>query len=320
MTLIQKINPINKEAEKKKFFFDPNYNPQFIYPEPITKEELLHYGPIEDTYLAKAEHILNTVLKKYGTETKYLEETGGKTLTRPEVEKQIQDYLVKNGLEKLVQVHFSSNIISRTLVDKHDLYLRLPINYRENAFVGVLDHEIGTHIIRRINDERQPWLHNREKYNLGDYVETEEGMASLHANLHLEKPYMWFSALYYYATYKSKQLTFSELFFDLKKYSDDRERRWKICLRAKRGISDTSVPNALAKDQVYLRGMIHMLEWLEKNNYDPRPLYVGKLAVEDIDKIKDQSRHDILLPQFLQEDALKEYKSLVIGIKKQNSL
>ena len=56
----------------------------------------------------------------------------------------------------------------------------LPIKYRENTVEGVMNHEIGTHFIRKFNEKSQKWYNNRKKYGLtAPYLKTEEGLASL---------------------------------------------------------------------------------------------------------------------------------------------
>ena len=60
----------------------------------------------------------------------------------------------------------------------------VPIQYREHNIEGVLNHEIGTHFLRKSNQELQVWdgKYNRFEYKLSQGMEkiaTEEGLASL---------------------------------------------------------------------------------------------------------------------------------------------
>lgn len=50
--------------------------------------------------------------------------------------------------------------------------ISLPIRYRQNTIEGVLNHEIGTHFIRKYNDRLQKWHKDRKKYNLSPYLTT----------------------------------------------------------------------------------------------------------------------------------------------------
>ncbi len=54
----------------------------------------------------------------------------------------------------------------------------------------------------------------------------------------------------------ASKLGFVDLFNDLEKYIDNPRRRFKLTLRVKRGLTDTSEPGGLYKDQVYLEGAI----------------------------------------------------------------
>jgi len=43
--------------------------------------------------------------------------------------------------------------------------------------MGVIDHEIGTHFLRRNNEKFQVWYKKREKYEVKNCMKTEEGFA-----------------------------------------------------------------------------------------------------------------------------------------------
>ena len=45
--------------------------------------------------------------------------------------------------------------------------------------MGVLHHEIGTHYIRKYNEKLQVWFKKRDKYELKNNIQTEEGLASI---------------------------------------------------------------------------------------------------------------------------------------------
>ena len=46
-----------------------------------------------------------------------------------------------------------------------------------------MNHEIGTHFIRKYNDRGQKWFKERKKYNLENYLESEEGLAAINQQL-----------------------------------------------------------------------------------------------------------------------------------------
>lgn len=319
MTLIQKINPINKDSEQAKFWFDPNYNPQFEYPENISEEELLTHGQVDFTYFDTAKSILDKVIKQYDKESKYIEAIEGKVLTKQEVETAIHDYLRELGLEDSMQLKFSREFLARTSVHKNQISIRLPIDHREHSLQGVLNHEIGTHYLRNLNEMKQPWYQRRADFGLGPHLETEEGLAVLHYYLAMEEKYLWIQALYYYAVCQGSKMSFSKLYKDLEKYVDDKERRWKVCLRVKRGVRDTSTNLVFSKDQVYLLGVIKIARWLQENQYDASPLYVGKVSIEDLPRIQNEAvMSELALPRFFMSQS--NYKKSIEDINKINKL
>lgn len=318
MTLIQKINPINKEQEKKKFLFDPLYNPQFEYEEEIDPDEYDKFGSISDRYLSEATFILDSLIKKFGTEQKYLDEVEGEVMERSEVEDLVQKYLKDNAISTQLKVVFSRKFVSRTSINDKELSIRLPIDYRKKAFPGILDHEIGTHYFRRLNENLSPWYKNRKEYGMSNYMETEEGLAVIHQMLDLEYPYLWLSSLYYIGSWWGASESFSTLNKNLEKYIQDPERRWKMCLRIKRGLKDTSQPGSFSRNQNYLTGVIRVLQYLEANDYNPRPLYAGKIDIKDVGK--SQGDRQIILPKFLETINTEKYKKDIVRLKKLNFL
>lgn len=311
--------PLNLAEEKKKFFFDPQYNPQFLFEKPIPHSLLYEkYGEFGGELISKSTYILESVLKQWGSESEYLEEVEGKILSQDEASKIITTYLSECGLEKKVTLTFSHNNIARTHIDGFTMHIRLPIEYRERGIIGMLHHEIGTHVYRRLNDQNQLWYKKRDEYKLSDYMESEEGLASLHYYLNMPNAYMWVSALQYYACNLAKTMSFSQVFGELKKYIDDKERRFKITLRSKRGIADTSMPGGYTKDQVYLRGVVKMATWLKDNNFDITKLYIGKVSVEDLAYAwKIHPTYEPILPAFFTNDK-KQYKETIQRILKLN--
>lgn len=321
MITLAKLNPLNKAEEKKKFFFDSLYNPQFIYSARISDRDKGQYGEVSDEFLPKAEKILQTVLKKWGNESVFLAEAEGELMTREEVQRVTIDYLRTNKIENKVQVKFTLGQVSPASMNGNLLSFRLPIAERTKRLEGTLHHEVGTHYFRRLNDLKQPWFGHKEKLGFRNHLETEEGLAIINSHVFLEHKYLWFAALYYMGVFYSNRLSFSDLNKHLKPYIDDRERRWNITLRLKRGMGDTSVPGAIAKDQVYLKGIIKVLSWLEEHNYDPSPLYIGKIALEDLELAHRQAVPEtVLLPEFLQPEHHAEFVAGVKNLKKTNFL
>jgi hypothetical protein len=107
---------------------------------------------------------------------------------------------------------------------------------------------------------------------------------------------------------KASELSFSQLFKDLEKYVDDPRTRYKYVLRVKRGLTDTSQPGGLYKDQVYLEGALQLLE--HRKDIDWHGFYSAKLNLEDLKRprlMNKLKKDNIVLPKFVecQEDYVK---------------
>lgn len=170
------------------------------------------------------------------------------------------------------------------------------------------DHELGCHLVRSLNDGHQVWAGKRRSFGLHKHaraaVATEEGLASLNSALASDAPFLYFTALLYYASVKAEVMGFRELFGHLEPYVPDPQARYRQVARAKYGCCDSSLPGGNGKCQAYFEGNVQVLRALPKLNM--RLLYSGKLTVEDceIPRIKRLARTDaIALPAFVKEGA-----------------
>lgn len=280
-------------------------------------------------YLEIAKKILDSFLKEYGSESNYLD-TEGRKLDQEETHKYIKDYLQALGVEEWISINFQKNQVAPTSVT-HDpktgkckMNIKLPCEYREGRMIGVLDHEIGTHFLRKHNEKLQPWYKKREKFDMKTCIATEEGLACTNQMVQTVKdgrckPFLYRSALNYYAAYMAKEMSFVDLFKDLEKYVDSPQARWKFTLRVKRGLSDTSQKGGLYKDQVYLEGAVKVLQ--QRHTLDFKALLCGKISLEDYHR---EQIYGILnyegqiLPPFMQE--MDEYLRCLDEIGKCNHI
>jgi len=89
-----------------------------------------------------------------------MEIDGGRILSLEETEQYFTDYIGKLNVSELISYEFQENTVAPTSVvhnpidGKSKVIIGLPINYRINRIEGVLNHEIGTHFIRKINDKQ----------------------------------------------------------------------------------------------------------------------------------------------------------------------
>lgn len=284
MSFLQSLIPINLNEEKEKFFADQTYNPQFIYKEEIDQKKFNRYGKTVEKSLKIAQHIVD---KAYFERTeKDLQKLEGPIVSQKEIEKTTLTFLHMHNLHKRFKIVWSSSFITRATISTDTLKLQLPADFRKEGLIGMLYHEVGTHALRRINDEQQPWYKKKKKYKLAEYLQTEEGLASLHSLIPHTYKSAFNSALRYITVNKAQNGSFAQTWDFLGKYVQDPERRWTITFRQKRGLTDTSQPGGYSKDLVYFVGLIDVYHWLEKNNYDITNLYFGKIALEDVEKAK----------------------------------
>jgi hypothetical protein len=156
-----------------------------------------------------------------------------------------------------------------------------PYFYRDHSFRAVLDHEIGTHHIRSLNQNNlDPKLQTHlKKVKRGWMLSAEEGLASISVHMHYTKCDLFFNpALNYFAACTAMENDFWNTFKTLFKYTTGFDECWIKTLRVKRGISDTSKPGAFCKDQCSLDGMLRILEARERINFPA--LFAGKVSLE----------------------------------------
>ena len=120
----------------------------------------------------------------------------------------------------------------------------------------------------------------------------------------IRRCFLFKPALNYYMCCKASEMSFGELFNDLAKYVDNARLRYRYVLRVKRGLSDTSKPGGLYKDQVYLEGALKLLEHRKEINWTD--FYSAKLNIEDLERkrlMKKLRRDDgIVLPKFVEDE------------------
>lgn len=184
--------------------------------------------------------------------------------------------------------------------------IRDPPEYRRGRLYGVIDHEIGTHFMRKFNERMQVWHKKRDKWELKSCIQTEEGFACVNQLVRTawdgKHPFLYRSALNYYSAFMASKMSFVELFEDIEKYIDSKMSRWKFVLRLKRGLIETSEPGGLYKDQCYLEGAVQFLQ--NRHTIDIMGLFCGKISFEDLAKPKIQkvlNKESIKLPTFMQD-------------------
>jgi hypothetical protein len=301
MKLVTDLLPLNLLEEKKKFFVDPTKNPQLEYSRSFDEPELLKFGTPNDQLLALAHNILD---QAYFHKTEAdLFELEGRLLSQDEVTERTFKRLKEYNLSDTISIKWSKSYVVRTAMSPAQIKFRLPCDFREEGLRGMLAHEIETHALRSVNYQRQPWFRQKKKFGFQSYLATEEGLAVLHGQIPHTNKLLFIDALRYLAVWHAQKGSFLDVWHALEPYVDNLERRWMICSRVKRGLTDTSHPGGFTKDLLYLAGPVEMYNWLKTREFNLTPLYIGKLASSDVDKaLKLNPGYQPLLPKFYVEN------------------
>uniref|UniRef100_A0A3Q3X9M4 Uncharacterized protein n=1 Tax=Mola mola TaxID=94237 RepID=A0A3Q3X9M4_MOLML len=289
--LLVALRPLNLEQEKQTFFqSDFKYEPQFEYMQPEPNSVLDKYREGSGLFLEQAVGIMECVLRKFGSYENFEEVTGGSVLPKSQVWAAVRKYLQKEGCVGEVVVRLSDELLSQAVMVVESCRPTLTINLagaRQHWLEGMLRHEIGTHYLRGVNNNLQPWAtaEGRKQLGLKPANPTEEGLASLHSVLLRKQPYLWRAALLYYTVHHAGSMSFSQLFSHIARFVHDPDVRWEYCLRAKRGQADTSRPGCFSKDQVYLDGILRILR--HRRTIDFKTLTsLGKVSYEDVERLR----------------------------------
>lgn len=284
MLTIRDITPTNLNREREKFLAQPNFNPQFTYPRPIEPNQLTAHGLPRPELIDKATQVLSETF--YGRNSDDLVLSQGPLCTQRQVEATTHSFLKLHQLEKRIEVKFSHSYHSRASISPSLLKIRLPLNYRKESLLSMLYHEVGTHALRSLNYEEQPWHKKKTRYGFRPYLRTEEGLASLHSLLPKSEKVNWHSCLWYLCVDWAQKYSFLEVWHRLGQYLQNPLTRWRYTTRAKRGLTDTSQPGGFTKDLVYFEGMHLVWRWLRDHQFNPSELYLGKLHHLDTDQAR----------------------------------
>lgn len=305
--LLVALRPVNLDQERHAFFqSDYKYDPQFEYAQQEPSSVLEKYREGSGLFLAQAVGIMECVLRRFGSYENFEEVTGGSVLPKSRVWAAARKYLQKEGCVGEVVVCLSEELLSQAVMMVESCRPTLTINLsgaRQHWLEGMLRHEIGTHYLRGVNNNLQPWATpaGRKQFGLKPANPTEEGLASLHSVLLRKQPYLWRAALLYYTVYHAASMSFSQLFSHIAQFVQDPVVRWEYCLRAKRGQTDTSQPGCFSKDQVYLDGILRILRHRRDINFQILTS-LGKVSYEDVERLQHLAvLRKTRIPHFMQD-------------------
>ncbi len=310
--------------------------PSFEYSVPVAKlaKQLTNdMHSIRDDHINEAKSILDAALESVGGSAEVFErKVYGEEVDQATAQEHIVDFVTQHKLQDKLWVRFTPNRVScvgslqrsrRNSQDhpevRHTLFVSTANKLRKHEVRQFVAHEIGTHLMRIVNDEIQPWRGSsgRKKFNLHsnstrEFRETEEGLATINTVLHsgggTKSRYLFREALLYYACAKSATMNFVELFAELAPYMPSPRRRFGLVTRIKRGLLDQSLPGGSGKAQVYFEGALTILR-RDFDVDDLRLLYAGRLMLSEMDRVRRLAHTSfITLPSFAADlEAYRKY-------------
>ena len=298
-SLISRLTPVNVVEEMAKFFMSEKscYNPQFVYSEDPSE---ISQPPVDTRFVHAARYII-------GKSAERTVERTSPTIDPPTLRKIVFDYLSLMGLQDSVDVEISMSPVSVASVSRGSSRPKVHISalpVSASIVKSVCAHELGTHLLRMLNDDHQMWgKSGRAAFSMKAHHNTEEGLACLNGLVLSEDspPLLFHAALRYLAVVLAQESDFVGLFNQLSNHILDKEECFRFCARAKRGVTNTAVPSAskCMVDQSYLIGAIDILSNIDKIDFVA--LYAGLIDREDCVRLKNILRiNGIRLPPFLQ--------------------
>jgi uncharacterized protein (TIGR02421 family) len=155
---------------------------------------------------------------------------------------------------------------------------------------ALLQHEVGTHLVTYYNGLAQPFqlLHA----GLAGYESLQEGLAVLSEHLvgGLTPLRLRLLAARVVAAHMMIEgASFIETFRKLDRdYDFDQRTAYTVAMRTYRG-------GGLTKDAVYLRGLVEVLNYVAQGG-ELTPLFVGKIAVDHIEFVRELQHRRVLKP------------------------
>uniref|UniRef100_A0A7S4V2H1 Uncharacterized protein n=1 Tax=Alexandrium monilatum TaxID=311494 RepID=A0A7S4V2H1_9DINO len=315
-SLLLRLRPTNLQ-EAMEAFFQSGFSeaPRFTYSfdEEYVSKHFQENSHVCFELLPEAKRILQRVQDEYGGPEAFMQRLyGEEKISAEDLRDIVATYLQEHNVEDKVEIRIVDNMLAAANVVKPSPDEKYVVNIARGSISktmvqGICDHEVGTHLLRMMNDEYQVWHGRRDRYRLLNPWTTEEGFATLNTYITMPCKLLYPQALRYFAVCRGAQVGFVELFHELRQHVSDPKRCWQMCCRIKRGMIDTSQPGAFYMDQAYFKGAVEILRHV--NEIDFGRLYAGQIALQDLDKVYFLLRKEVVrLPRFLNSaEKLKTY-------------
>jgi len=339
--LLSHLKPTNLKEENTKFLLNPKYNPQFVYKvlsfDPhnlFSRLKRIEYPdtPIGQLWKKKADEITRKIrlLEARGTD-EFMERSielygapdarlygealkevtfmpkefpsAGKLHNTKEAqkvfEKAIEDYGLKGW-----RVKIKDDLVSDAVAGKENtIFIRNGAVFSADRLAGTIAHELETHAFTAMNGALQPYKIFQR--GLADYLTTEEGLAvynqeQTESSATIKKYWPASSVI---GIKEAMEGSFVDIYMKIVELGFGAERAWRVALKAKRGLTDTSKAGAFTKDFVYYKGYKMILKFVKEGG-DLKDLYYGKTNIEDLDIVKKVKglKAPMYLPSYLRKD------------------
>lgn len=334
--VINYVKPIKISKEKRKFFEDNSYTPKIRYRpinfNPEEEIEILENLKFDESDLGqifkekKDEIVLKIKLiqnigkesfteiseKLYGKPSEEEIENAKKLLLRKSNEQETETDIefnthdeTKEILENSIKSYkltnwrilLKKNLVSACSTKKNKIILiKKDAKFSRLKIEKLIAHEIETHLLTSENGSLQPY--KIFQYGFKDYLKIQEGLAIYNVE---KKLYIPFTENKKIATFivamSMKDKTLKEIMNSLiNDYKIDERNAFGTAIKVKRGVGDENAKGIFTKDYLYYSGY-HKIKKFIENGGDLKDLYVGKINIEQLEKIKKMPF--ILKPQYL---------------------
>lgn len=243
------------------------------------------FGGVSDDLLALAEALLSQISRRsHEASGTYLNAAEFAWRARAEIDYYRQIYPALSA-----RVEIRDDTVG-LMVSQGDLLIGRHIKVSASRVDALLQHEVGTHVLTYFNGKAQPF---QQLYTgLAGYEELQEGLAVLAEYLvgGLSRPRLRLLAGRVVAVRRLEEgASFIDTFRELNRtYGFNQRTAFTITVRIYRS-------GGLTKDAVYLRGLVGVLDYLNKGG-ELEPLFIGKIMADHIPIVRELQARQVLRP------------------------
>ena len=240
-------------------------------PSQFTNLSIKIYGHPEPQFIKDALYVLQLPKKP---------RTSNPNLTLDQIIQTTNQVLRKYNLTAPISVHKNTkNILSITRLGK----IKIPhlIRRTQNKLNISLEHEIGTHLLRLSNGNKNPY--QIFKYGTARYFQDEEGIAIITSRANNPQTHLRKTALSLITINFALEHSFSQTFKYLQTFTHNKNTLWNLTFRAKRGLSDTTQPGALTKD-LYFQWTLSVIQQILNDPDLLNYAWNGKASLQELQR------------------------------------